>query len=866
MQSAHPDPALIEEIFHKAWESPPESRTSLLNEYCGENAALKQAVADLLKACEEVETSDAWTQPAIFAEAQSTARQEDSAELERYKLLELLGSGGMGVVYKAVRSDDAFSKLVAVKIVHSGAGNEQILKRFTQERQILAGLEHPNIARLIDGGVTSHGLPFFAMEYVDGVTIDKYLQTKKPALDETLALFRKICSAVAYAHRNLIIHRDLKPGNILVTADGEPKLLDFGIAKLIDDSAATKTEKSSMTPEYASPEQIRGTSVTTASDIYSLGVLLYEMLTGARPYRDTPGALDLARAIVEETPEPLNIRGANFDVDLETIVQKALRKEPERRYDSVDHFSDDIKRYQEGYPVTARPDTRGYRLNKFIGRNKIAVTAAVLLFAAITVGAAATWRQAQIANRRFNDVRRLANSYLFEFHDAIKTLPGSTPARQLVVKRAIEFLDGLAKERGNDVALGSELATAYDKIAEIQGGVSVASLGDIKGALSTWQRSLEIREALAAKAPNDLDLLKDLASNYSSVGAYLAYTGQLTPAIENLRKGVELGERYQAARPADPKARETLATNYLVLGDALGNPNYQNVGNINGAVELYRKSLALRQKLVQEDPANIERRAALAASYGRLAQVLQALNDNAGTVKAYRQAADISHQLAAEQPLSAETRRNAAVSDRNLALALVRNNSLTEARERGDRSMKLFEQVAHDDPKNTEARVEVAESQYSQGFIRSKSNEDAAALHFYESAAALFEAIASEHPADPPRPGLRTTYQLMSDLALKLGDTHRAITSAQRELAIDEILLRTNPQNVGAERNKALALRQIAKAQEVSGMLREALSNYRQSLAIFQGEKEKGTLAPQYASELENTPKAIARCESALAR
>jgi serine/threonine protein kinase len=298
-----------------------------------------------------------------------------------------IGHGGMGVVHRARRDDDAFCKTVARKIVRGGAGPEH-LRRFGQERRILAQLEHPNIATILDGGTTAEGQPYLAMEYVEGEPIDAYCARCNLGTRQRLDMFRTVCGAVHYAHQNLIVHRDLKPANILVTADGQPKLLDFGIAKLLaanldPEAAPTATLMPVMTPEYASPEQIRGGPVTTASDVYSLGVLLYELLTGRRPLAVGGDSLEeIVRAVCETEPPPPSdacrsagsattrhwVTPRDLQGDLDTIVLKALRKEPSRRYGSAQELSEDIRRHLVGLPVLARPDTFPYRAAKFIGR------------------------------------------------------------------------------------------------------------------------------------------------------------------------------------------------------------------------------------------------------------------------------------------------------------------------------------------------------------------------------------------------------------------------------------------------------------------------------------------------------------------
>ncbi|MCX6602414.1 MAG: serine/threonine-protein kinase [Acidobacteria bacterium] len=862
----------IEALFDATWELSPAARAQILNERCADNLALRQVVEQLLASADELERNTAWNQPALVHEA----LQPHAALLDRYHLLETIGSGGMGIVYKAVRADDVFSKFVAIKIVQCGLADDAVLRRFVQERQILALLEHPGIARLLDGGTTPEGLPFLVMEFVDGDTMDRYLARAKPDLRRRLDLMRKICSAVAYAHRNLIVHRDLKPGNILVTAAGEPKLLDFGIAKLLDSSAArTRTEHAAMTPEYASPEQIQGAPITTASDVYSLGVLLHEMLTGQRPYRQTNGALELAQAIATDQPRTLQgSAGRPFDPDLETIVQKALRKEPARRYVSVDELAEDLRRYQEGYPVSARPDTRGYRLRKFIGRNRPAVLVATLMLLALLGGSAALWRQAQIAEGRFSDVRHLANSYLFEFHDAIKDLPGATAARQLVVKRAIEFLDKLADERSRDVSLGREVAAAYDKIAEIQGSENAAGLADAKAALRSYQRALSIRKSLSAASPSNPDVARELALSYAEVGWQLASTGEPSAGVELLRLSLAGAEKLVAARPNDPLMREALAQSSSSLADVLGNTSNQNLGDSQGALELYRRSLAIREKLVAEDPRNNAQLELLAVSHGLLAQMLQSLNDKPAAVGHFRQSADVFDEMLRRQPGNADFQRSAATANRNLAMSLMKINALSEARHRGDRSMAIFERIARQDPANKQAQVGLADSYYAQGFIRAGAEDNHAAQNFYESAIDIQEALAAEHPDETPPLGLRTAYQLLADLNIKTGHPVEAVANAQHELAIDARLLKADPRNAGAERNQGLALRQIAQAHEWIGMrkelprqkrvaeLNEATSWYRRSLAIFQAQQAKGTLVPTYASELDKTPKAIAKCDA----
>ena len=359
------------------------------------------------------------------------------------------------------------------------------------------------------------------MEFVEGTRIDEYVRSQALTVPATLALFREVCDAVQFAHRNLVVHRDLKPQNILVTASGTPRLLDFGIATLVAAdgvaTGATQTGTAAMTPEYASPEQVRGERMTTASDVYSLGVLLYELLHGHTPAR--PGgkrADEVFRTVTDTEPARPSAAAARLGDrglakrltgDLDAIAMMALRKEPARRYASAGMLADDVRRYLEGQPVVARGEALSYQVVKLVRRHWFGVAAAAALFLVLIAGIVATSWQARVADqqrreaerqraraeRRFADVRRLANSFLFEFHDAVAPLSGSTPARRLVVTKALEYLDSLAKEATGDRALQHELAAAYDRVGDVQGNPTTPNIGDAAGALDSYRKAEAIR-------------------------------------------------------------------------------------------------------------------------------------------------------------------------------------------------------------------------------------------------------------------------------------------------------------------------------------------------------------------------------------
>src|SRR5215469_9479195 len=407
--------ARLETLFYAAVDMDPAQRYAFLDERCGDDVTLRRDVESLLESSQK--TLDFLHKP-IRQLTESLVQQTEHAgeRIGTYQLLKPLGEGGMGRVYLASRADELYRQEVAVKVLQPGSKpTASMLLRFSAERQILANLNHPNISRLLDGGITTDGSPYLVMEYVDGVPIDECCRENGLALNQRLKLFCTVCAAVAYAHKNLVVHRDIKPANILVTREGVPKLLDFGIAKLLDHESQaptlTRTAERVLTPEYASPEQIRGDSVTTSTDVYGLGVLLYELLAGSRPFQlQTQNPLEAMRIICDESPEPPSERisahseSPNSKIrlhnDLDHIVLMALRKEPERRYATAAQLSTDIRAFLNGLPVAARTGTFRYRSAKFVRRHKTAVAAGVIFLLTLAGFSTAMARLASIAQRQ----------------------------------------------------------------------------------------------------------------------------------------------------------------------------------------------------------------------------------------------------------------------------------------------------------------------------------------------------------------------------------------------------------------------------------------------------------------------------------
>jgi non-specific serine/threonine protein kinase/serine/threonine-protein kinase len=789
-----------------------------------------------------------------------------------YRVLHEIGRGGMGAVYLAVRSDDAFRKRVAVKVLKRGMDSDAIVGRFRHERQILAGLEHPYIAGLIDGGTTENGLPYFVLEYVEGEPIDSYCDGRRLDTTARLELFRKVCAAVQYAHQNLIVHRDLKPANVLVTADGTPKLLDFGIAKLLDPefpsaAAATVAGPQMMTPEYASPEQVRGEPVSTASDVYSLGVMLYELLTGCRPYRITSRTpAEIARVVCDSEPvrpstavtssarevvadaaggadvpsrtaAPSSTDGARLRRrlagDLDNIILKALSKEPARRYASVDLFSEDLRRHMAGLPVTARKDTLGYRTSKFVARNRPAVIASALVLVALIAGIVGTSWQARAARRerlraeqRFDQVRELANASLFELHDAIRDLPGSTKARQLLVSRGLGYLDKLAADAGDRPDLRRELAAGYVRVGDVQGRPFNPNLGDTAGALESYRKSVAIYESIGAADSSDAGLRRELATALVRLSEALAATSDTAGALSAAQRALTLqqsaatGGAGDGAVPAE--LRRELAASYSRVGDLLS-----ATGDTRGALEQRRLALGLMETLAASDPDDPSNLRQLGVAYQKLGNSLGNPNypnvgDTAGALVQLERAADVYRRATTLHRANAMFRRNAAVIDSNIADVLLALGRSDEALARQRRALTAFEALAAADPTNEAANNDVAISRSKIGEMLDAGGQSAEAVAEYRHALAIHQRMAKGDPGnDSLRLELASDYNRLATAQAKLGDREVSLANHTRAVEIARELLAANPANV--ELKVAVALALAGRADAAEGFARRGL-------------------------------------------
>jgi len=636
----------LEAIFHEVLlfeETNPEAsngeaRSRLVHQLCHGERALIAEINELLRASDEEAkvTASHRTVPHAGPPAGMPERRlkprTDALERKRigsYEIDRLIGRGGMGAVYLAHRADGQFEQKVAIKLIDLPLATDIFRERFRQERQILAGLQHPFIARLVDGGVTPEGDLYLAMEYIDGVPIHRFCADNKLNQSQRLVLFKNVCQAVQFAHQNLVVHRDLKPDNILVATDGTPRLLDFGTAKLLSPSTEndgkdfTRQGFSSYTPQYASPEQVLGNPITTASDTYSLGVLLYLLLTETMPYAiKEMSTAELIRVICDEPPrKPGNAAGSEkrLDLDLEAILMKSLRKEPSERYLTVEQLTTDIQDYLDGRPVAARRGSFRYRAAKFIRRNRLSLAGAGLLALTLAAGIAGVLWQAKVANEqrrkadaRSADLRQLSNSLLSELDEAIKQLPGSTGAQKLLVTRVLEHLDRMAGDAQGDRATQLDLADAYSRLASLQGDPYYQNLGDPDGGLISAGKAVALTQPLVNANPNDNQALQSLATAQETRSEILFGVGKTPDAVASMQAAVRAYDRLIAPSNAPVELIGEVAAVYGSLGDELGQSGTASLGDKAAALAAYRKTMELDHRALSIDPNFVRAKRGLA--------------------------------------------------------------------------------------------------------------------------------------------------------------------------------------------------------------------------------------------------------------
>ncbi len=865
----------IKAILDRVLAADPSERDAVINDACRADAALHGEVRSLLQ--HDAGTGDVLNRPLIerlqmmSVEGPDVPGTDDldleelhpGTRLGPYRIERSIGHGGMGSVYLASRADGEFVQQVAIKIIQRGMSTAVVLRRFRGERQILAAFNQPNIARLLDGGTAPDGRPYLVMEWVDGPPIDRYCDERHLSTRARLELFQHVCDAVQYAHRRLVVHRDLKPSNILVAADGAPRLLDFGIAKLLgpddeDTPVLTAANMRMMTPAYAAPEQLNGEPVTTATDVYALGKLLSELLTGSR-----------AEPSTETSAQSLGS-------ELDAIVQMAMRTEPERRYGSAEQLSADIGRYLDGQPVVAQPDSWRYRTGKFFKRNRTAVVAASVVLVSIVGGSGAALWQARVAKierlraeRRFADVQALAHALIFDIHDEIDKGPLKT--RQLLVTRAMTYLDRLTDDAGNDVPLQHELASAYQRLASIQGtGLTAGQLGDATAAKLSYDKARALQMRVLAAVPGDFESRREIAHLDWLDGFSSMSEGKTQLALEQLHRSAAALEKLRGEWPTDDKTPEYLMEAYYGMVLAYGSDVVAGVGNEPANARFLKDGLALAEHLVAEQPANAYRASSLASFYGRQADFEQSLSHWDASRKVREQGLEIRERLLAQNPQSALLQRELAASLGNFGTLDIATHNYAAMLEHKLRVLSIFQRLADQEPDNLNALQDLGVGERNLGRALTLNERAAEAVPHFDKALKIFDALGAKKGDDAfVAHQIAFTHLVVSANVNALNGPAAAIEEVRKGMPICDRLIAINPKNASALRTFAQIVTEAAVYSRLRAengppaLWQDAKQWYtrsRDAWAVLQ--KTTGSLNAADAKQLETAEKGIAEADA----
>jgi serine/threonine protein kinase len=866
----------VKDKLHEALQLEPARRPAYLAEIGAADPDLQKELESLIAFHERTGT-DFLNAPLAQAASALASQVVPDALLGRrigsYQIMGQIGVGGMGEVYRAFRADDEYKKQVAIKLVRAGQASDFVVNRFKNERQILASLDHQNIARLLDGGTTQNGVPYFVMELIEGLPIDQYCDTHKLPITERLKLFVQVCSAVQYAHRHLFIHRDIKPSNVLVTAEGVPKLLDFGIAKILEGGAdvaqlePTLTFFRVLTPGYASPEQVKGATITTSSDIYSLGVALYVLLTGRSPYQLTkPTSEEIARAVCEVEPEKPSAvvrrtmadgketaRIALADVaalregsveklskrlrgDLDDIVLMALRKEPQRRYASVEQFEGDVRRHLENLPVIARKDTVRYLTSKFVTRHKAGVAAVVLSLFAVLAGMFATLREARIAQtqraraeRRFNDVRKVANWMIFDLPRPIHGVPGALTVEKILYDNGLKYLDSLATEAEGDVSLQRELAAGYKQLGDSQGFPYGGGLGDSPGALASYRKSLQMRQRLVDNDPGNVSDQVDLSKTYRTIGALLYKTGDQQRAREDVHKALDIIRPIVQAHENNVGALHELGIVLLTLGGVDGEESV--------TLRYHLDALNLFRRLEEKQPSVPVWQLQIAYMDGLVStDYLQSGNPNEAIRYAKEQLQALARVSSADAKTGLSLTDGKAAAHSHLGDALLFSGRWQDAVPEYRTELALYKVLF--DPKNTSS-LGLADGYINLGRAESLAGNPTEGLKLIRTGIDTIRSRVAPDPTDKDRAVLLgSAYVYDGQVLESVGDDRGALQSYKQAAAIFE-----SPTLAGERASNSLVAASYAK---IAGALSRL--GYRDQAREL-NEKALAKLGPQPSSE-----------------
>jgi tetratricopeptide (TPR) repeat protein len=808
--------ARVDDLFRQVLRLTGEERDRFLDERCGDDAELRQEMAALLHA--DGGTTGPLDQPPSFASsliADARANPGVEVELPRriggYRIIQRIGTGGMGTVFEAEQENPR--RMVALKVISPGLVSRSMFRRFQFETEVLGRLQHPGIAQIYAAGTFDAGAgeqPYFAMELVDGTPLMQYAGEHELSMRKRLELLALLCDAVQHAHHRGVIHRDLKPANVLVTSSGQPKILDFGVARATDSDVQVTTLQTNIgqivgTVPYMSPEQAAGDAhaVDTRSDVYSLGVLGYELLTGRLPYDVRDKLLHEAlRSIREDVPTPLSTRSRLLAGDVATIIGKALEKENDRRYQSAAALADDIRRFLRNEAISARPPSRVYQLRVFARRHKPLVAAGAIAAAALVVAtivsivfALSEAQQRTRAERRFEDVRSLANTFLFDVDAQLETLGGATPVRETIVSTALTYLDRLAEDVVDDPTLLDELADAYVRVGDIQGNPRLSNLGDTPSALASYRKSLGIRQTLAALSSNDVSQLRRLAALHERIGTLQSYLSEPLEALVEYSRALEMTQSLLAMAPDELDTQRDLAKYHGMIGDI-----QRQMGRFEDALQSFQRELNGARAVAKRDPDQGRAQRAVSVACNDVGSVLSTLDRDDEALQHFEEGLAIRETLAAAAPEDVRAKRDLAISLNRLGNTHCAAKRFGEALELYRRSFANMETIATSDPSNVRAQGDLAVQHEKLGLALTGLNRADEALEEYQRGAAIWRRLSAADPDNTHAgSGVAVALDRCGDALRALGRIEDAIGSFNQSVSVVSAIIDVDPHHALAQ-------------------------------------------------------------------
>jgi len=831
----------IEEIFHAALERPLPERDAYIANACGSDEALRSEIKSLLANDGNGDTAlDSLVARDLKDLAGISSHSDSGLEIGPYRLVRELDSGGMGVVHLAVRSDNHYFQVVAIKTIRKGLESLGLAQRFRAERQILATLTHPNIGAILDGGDTEDGRPYIVMEYVEGQPITLAAENRGLSVRQRIELFRSVCAAVHYAHQKLVIHRDIKPSNVLVTPEGIVKLIDFGVSKpLVPDLIPGELPKTEswqrlMTPDYASPEQIQGGELTTATDVYSLGVLLFELLTDSRPYTlDGLSPAAAERLVCEtENPRPSTVpklaerTRRELTGDLDRIALMAMEKDPSRRYPSAQHLDEDLRRFLENKPILARKSTSLYRLGKFVKRHRTTTLMACGTWVVLIGSMLFHQFQSRRADRKLQQVESLADSAISDMTGKLQASSASVETRAALFQSALHYLDQLRQSSGNDSHVLLKLANAYERVGDLQGSPYLANLGNSRTAMTSYREALQLAIAAHDRSPGE-ENTEAVIEIYERLGALEFFLGEIPEAGSNYGQSLSWASDFWKRKPDDAIRRRLLAMSYARQGDLqLDNLDTDSAlesfraafrifgsetngdedhdvtlmrlhirmggaliehGSLQGALLSRRKSLAIAEALAQKSPGTSQAKQYLFEAYNFMDAPLVGIDTlSAGDSKEAgiyaRKALAIVEGMVSSDPSDVWARNHLSYGYGLMgdSLRLIRPAAAAEWYRK---SLALTKQMALRYPVGSYPYDWIAESDEILASVLGAKEHALERLHLLEDANNVWRELVSASPGKPQyRMSLMRSYCKLSDAELAVNDLQKAREYADSSL------------------------------------------------------------------------------------